>query len=224
MSKTSILNKNRRSLTSVSAVDAEIYEYLLQHGKHQPISQAQIVKALGISQSTAFRHLQNMVGQKKPYGQHVYTLIYIDGKYQMLKECKNKSGAALLTERERLELQEEQREANKHNNERRYHCALELAYSKALTQKNAQRITSTVIFYGVTPNKCAVVEKMLKSLFSLDVIYDVVNCAEGLYIILREQDIKSTLEQYYADVCDFYDEVKRIVNEDSERHIKRRRT
>lgn len=196
MAKRNILSSNKKTLTPVSVNADKIFNYLRTSEKIK--TQSQIVKALGISQSTVRNILLKWINDEEEFefGKYYYRVVREANGYKVIKTPKT-------IDRNRIgEYAFEQKEEYIN---RRFNNLSELLSKKATSASEAIVLTQTVILYPLVKSsktRQAAIE-MLKGQY-MGKIYDVVQCKEGVYIILKETD---RLEHDRISVCNFYDDL-----------------
>ena len=191
MSKSSLLKKNKKTLTPVPQRHEKIYKYLRKSKDSKTLTQ--ISKATDIPISSVRRILNELTGneRKYEYSNIYYTIVYESGGYKVLKEPKYPL---------RYHYNDDVDDKDTELKQRRSSYITDLINKKVVTSSEAENLTQTVILYKTTKDSRLVLERMLRSLF-IDKLHDIVPCNNGLYIILKESD---DLEYVRKDVHKFY--------------------
>ena len=165
MKRKGIYAQNSKKLTIDKDTKARIFEYLLKN-KGQGVTQSQLTEILGISQSTASRKLNELVGEKRTYRKKDYIVICEGGEYKLVHP-----------EDIVLEIASKTTQQKKQENE-----AAQLSNPKIWNSDFAISINTPVIFFGINGRYRSCVKTSLMRLFHKH-IKDIAFCEKGIYII-----------------------------------------
>lgn len=195
MPRKGIYDQDSTRLVKKENAERKIFEYLRKK-KGQWVTQEQIRKSLGLSQSTVSRELNKLVGINKQYRKKEYIVICEEKNYQMT----HPQNMPVPFTPKATPVQE-----CKFNNtfeKEAYILSNSLIWNKSF----ATRITNTVILYEINSRYRSKVKTSLIKLFNKN-IYDIVSCEKGLYIILRENEntasVRSRVLNLYAQAVEY---------------------
>lgn len=204
MSKKSILNKNRRTLTPTHELDEQIFKKLREMRKNNPdltITQTKLAERIGTNQPAISRHLSKLIGKEYDYYGYYYKIVCVDRKYKMIKvpkppECDQKGLLPI--------------EYRKQEQEIRIAGALEIRYNECIENNGVIDLGGNLIQYKVKKSKHKLVTNVLRSGFPEYYFYDIVSNSNGVYIILNTESLGARLPSAKKDIIDFYLQILNI--------------
>lgn len=183
MSKRDIFEQNSNKLKTTTTSDKAVFNFLLRN-KGKSFTQQQIAERLKIHRSTVSRALEKLNNRVFTQGKS-YIVIQREGYYQVIhpedKDRENK-----VKDRDDYE-SEVARKID------------EIADPKIWTASYATCVTNTVVLYEINSRYRNLVIKTLNELYSAG-IHDIVQCKNGLYIILKE----TSASKYRSLLCELY--------------------
>lgn len=183
MSKRDIFEQNSNKLKTTTTSEKAVFNFLLRN-KGKSFTQQQIAERLKIHRSTVSRALEKLNNRVFTQGKS-YIVIQCEGRYGMVHpEDIDRE----ITPKERDEY--DRRVTKKAN---------EIDNPKIWTASYATCVTNTVVLYEINSRYRNLVIKTLNELYSAG-IHDIVQCKNGLYIILKE----TSASKYRSLLCELY--------------------
>lgn len=187
MSQKTVYAQNSHKLVD-NSYKSQIFGYLLKN-KKRGVTQKQLTEKFNLSQGRVSILLKEIGMKPYPHRKKTYKLTYREGRYRV--EIND----------EDVKINDNRFYIQENSFDDRFEQELEkLSNPKIWVNPCAERVTSTVILYGINSYHRMRVADSLTKLFGTN-IHAIIPCPSGVYIILKED---SNTKDTSRSIIDFY--------------------